>query len=230
MGDSQKSYYQVSFTGTQALLALLVVLGALGLSFFLGARAGFSRAERKPDSGEAAHGTVSPAPAAEPPASSVTAGPSPSPAPGKASASAAAPASAGPIVTQTFEDREAGIPEETAPRSTELKPSGARPSRTEIVGSPAPSREEPKPEAKSAQKPAGFYVQVLSTSSKAEASRWKERLAGKKYKASVSSVESKKGKLFRVRVGPYADKEQAKKVAAKISSEDKRQAWVAPAE
>jgi cell division septation protein DedD len=225
MGDSQKSYYQVSFTGTQALIALLVVLGALGLSFFLGARAGFSGArvpERKPDTGEA-----------ELPASSVTAGPSSSSAPGKPPASAAAPpagTATGPIVTQTFEDREAGIPEETAPRSTELKPSEAKPSRTEIAGSPAPSREEPKPEAKSAQKPAGFYVQVLSTSSKAEASRWKERLVGKKYKASVSSVESKKGKLFRVRVGPYTDKEQAKKVAAKISSEDKRQAWVAPAE
>ena len=221
MGDSQKSYYQVSFTGTQALVGLLVVLGALGLSFFLGARAGMSgsrEAERNPvaivppQESTAASSLASPA--------SAQATSSPAATPGTATpATGSAGSAPGPIVTQTFEDREAGLPEETAPRSTELKPAESRPSRTEIAGPPsAPA------------KPGGFYVQVLSTSSKAEASRWKDRLAGKKYKASVSSVESKKGKLFRVRVGPYSDKEQAKKVAAKISSEDKRQAWVAPAE
>jgi cell division septation protein DedD len=43
-------------------------------------------------------------------------------------------------------------------------------------------------------------------------------------------VDSKKGKLYRVRVGPYPDREQAKRVAAKISSEEKFSAWVAPAE
>jgi cell division septation protein DedD len=71
-------------------------------------------------------------------------------------------------------------------------------------------------------------VQVLSTSSKAEAVRWKEKLAAKSYRtAAVTAVESKKGKLYRVRTGPYPDRAQAKKAAAKISADFKQQAWVA---
>ncbi len=144
-------------------------------------------------------------------------------------------------MTQTFEDREAGLPEDTAPPSSEIKTSEPSPSRTTIAGSSASSprtqtkpaaapREPAKAEVREAAKPARFYVQVLSTSSRSEAGRWRERLAAKKYKAAVSSVETKKGKLFRVRVGPYTDREQAKRIAAKISTEEKRQAWVAPAE
>lgn len=240
MGESPKSYYQVSFTGTQALVALLVFLGALTFSFFLGAKAGFTRTKA------AAHPAQAAAPAVEPPASSAAEAPpasTSSPGPAPAATASTAASSTAPIVAPTFEDREAGLPEETAPPSSEIRTSETPPSRTVIAGStssppktqtkapPATATHAPaKAETREAAKPARFYVQVLSTSSRSEAGRWKDRLGAKKYKAAVSSVETKKGKLFRVRVGPYADKEQAKKIAAKISSEEKRQAWVAPAE
>jgi cell division septation protein DedD len=69
----------------------------------------------------------------------------------------------------------------------------------------------------------------VSTSSRAEANRWKEKLAARKYRtAAVSSVESSKGKLWRVRIGPYPDRTQANKAAEKITAEFRQKAWVAP--
>lgn len=237
MGDSPKSYYQVSFTGTQALAGILVVLGALALSFFFGAKAGFSRSR------PAETAVAPPASAASAPGETEPLKPPP-----PASAPALPSPASGPIVAETFEDREAGLPETTkAPPLSEARPATAAPSRTVIAGSgagaeaesprdrsstaPPPPREaDSRADSKPPARPAGYYVQVLSTSSRAEATRWKDKLAAKKLKSAVSSVETKKGKLYRVRVGPYTDKDQARKVAAKISSEEKRQAWVAPAQ
>ena len=254
MAEGKKTYYQVSFTGGQALAAVISVILALGLAFFFGAKAGF---ERTPDAeGGAAPRPVPVAPAPAAGETTVAAG-TVSP------ATSSATASSSPVPTSTaaaieeapvFEDREAGPAQ--APRSSSIGPAPSTgPSRTEIAGgpgTPAPkAAAAPPPPAASASKaeapkkapaehsepspakapPArgGFYVQVLSTSSKPEAARWKEKLAAKSYRtAAVTSVDSKKGKLYRVRTGPYPDKAQAKKAAAKISAEFKQKAWVAP--
>jgi DedD protein len=233
----RKSYYQVSFTAGQGLAALLVMLAGLAVSFFLGVRAGFVKAGPEPPA-------VSAAPSESPAesASSVSAAQSSSPAPSATPAPVARTSTppreiAGPpapVVTETFEDREASSAE-SSPEKPAVPPAGssAAPSRTEIAGpsSPAAARPAEKPAVlPRSGKTGGFFVQVISTASKAEAARVKSRLSARKYKASVSPVDSKKGKLYRVRVGPYPDREQAKKVAAKISSEEKFSAWVAPAE
>ena len=239
MADGKKTYYQVSFTSTQALAAVVIVLAALGVSFFLGAKAGFEK------SGETEIATARPGPAV-PPAATTEAPPTvastastttpsapPVTSPAPASSAAAAPATEEAPV---FEDREAGVPE---------SPAGAGPSRTVIAGggtatgahpaapprTAAPGNGAP-PAAETGKTPAaakgGFYVQVISTSSKSEAVRWKEKLAAKSYRtAAVSTVESKKGMLYRVRTGPYPDHAQAKKAAARISTEFKQKAWVA---
>jgi hypothetical protein len=214
MGEAPKSYYQVSFTGTQALIALFVLLTGLAVSFYLGARAGFS-------------GTRAAAPprVSSPPAAPVPAPVPAPPVPPTAASASAASASPAPVVAESFEDREAGVSEESA---------AGPPSRTELASGSATAAPSPKSPAKVESAPPAkapaFYVQVLSTHSKSEAVRWKERLAGKKYRAAVSAVDSSKGRMYRVRVGPYADRDQAKKAAAKISAEEKHAAWVAPAE
>jgi cell division septation protein DedD len=243
----------VSFTGGQALAAVISVILALGLAFFFGAKAGF---ERGPDTEAVA--APRPVPAASAPASgesTSTVGTVPPATPSSSSAAAAAaPPAAGAVEeAPVFEDREAGSAE--APKSATIGPAPSTgPSRTEIAGVPAgaapkasappapapsaskteaqkkPPAEHPETSpAKAAPGKGGYYVQVLSTSSKPEAARWKERLAAKSYRtAAVTSVDSKKGKLYRVRTGPYADRAQAKKAAAKISAEFKQKAWVAP--
>ncbi len=251
---AKKSYYQVSFTGVQALVGLVGLLAALALAFFLGAKAGFekSTAAAQPSvvpPGES-ESTVSAPPA--PTSTTISIPPGTKPSPASASAAAApAGAPAAPVPPQeapVFEDREAGVPPEQAPSRTEIAGEPARPaaapgpksSPNAAAASPekpaarAPARKAAAGAAKaspaSPRAGAGFYVQVISTTSKPEATRWREKLSSKKYKAALSAVDSSKGKMYRVRLGPYADKEQAKKLAARISAEFHRTAWVAPAQ
>jgi cell division septation protein DedD len=252
MAEGKKTYYQVSFTGGQALAAVIAVILALGVAFFFGAKAGF---ERLSDT-ETAPGLrdVRAVPAPESPAESpATAASTPAAtlsAPPTTSAAAASSTEEAPI----FEDREAA-PAEASGKTPTIGPAPTTgPSRTEIAGAPAapvpkasapptgstggarPAEEkktaaagtESAPKATPAPARGEYYVQVLSTSSKAEAARWKEKLAAKSYRtAAVTTVDSKKGKLYRVRTGPYPDRVQAKKAAAKISADFKQKAWVA---
>jgi DedD protein len=236
MPEGKKAYYQVSFTGGQALAAVVVMIAALGTAFFLGSKAAFEKG-----------GEPEPVPAR--PAASVSAPPSAAPAPSETSTTPAPEGSTASEEAPVFEDREAGV--EPPKPSAGGAPSSA-PSRTELPGavssgagagketSPAHSAPaaHPIPAAATPAKPpaekpsparSGYFVQIVSTSSKNEANRWKEKLVAKKYRtAAVSSVDSKKGTLWRVRVGPYADKDLAKKAAAKITAEFNQKAWVAP--
>jgi hypothetical protein len=209
----RKSYYQISFTANQALAGLLVLILALAASFFFGARAGF---ERAPAPAPRAAFAAAATPAAVP-AASVTAAPS------------APPPPSAPIEAPAFEDREAGLgdgpPPAASPSRTVIAGrTGTEPPRSSIPSRPAP-RTAPAPAG-----PGAFYVQVLSTSSHTEAVRWQERLAARKFHATVSSVAARRGRMYRVRLGPFRDKERAKDVAERVSSEFHRDAWVAPAE
>jgi cell division protein FtsN len=244
---ANRSYYQVSFTGVQALVGLVALLAALALAFFLGAKAGFEKSTSAGAQPSVVPPGESESPASVPavPTSTTIEGPAPAQsasaaAPGTAAATSSAPAP--PLAPQeapVFEDREAGVGAEQAPSRTEI---AGETSRTPAAPSPkappktpprraAAEKEETSPAAAAAAKTAsGYYVQILSTTSKSEATRWKERLSAKKYRPALSAVDSSKGKMYRVRLGPYADKEQAKKLAAKISAEFHREAWVARAQ
>ena len=236
--DNKKTHYQVSFTGAQALVGLVGLLAALAVAFFLGAKAGF---EKSASAGAPSASVVPPgesdtsASSPAPPTSTTI---EPVPAAKSTSLPAAASASTGLVPPQeapVFEDREAGMPGEKAPSRTEIAGEAVRTSSAAPAASGAPEKPSP-PTAKeeppsSAAKPAvGFFVQIVSTTSKAEATRWREKLTAKKYRAALSAVDSSNGKMYRVRLGPYPDKEQAKKLAAKISTEFHKAAWVAPAQ
>jgi cell division septation protein DedD len=229
---------------------VIAVILALGVAFFFGAKAGFERlsdTETAPGLRDVravpapASPAESPTTTAAAPAATLSASPT-------TSAAAASSTEEAPI----FEDREAA-PAEASGKTPTIGPAPTTgPSRTEIAG--APAGPAPKPSApptsstggarpaeekkaatagsesasKAAPAKGEYYVQVLSTSSKAEAARWKEKLAEKSYRtAAVTTVDSKKGKLYRVRTGPYPDRAQAKKAAAKISADFKQKAWVA---
>ena len=251
MAEGKKTYYQVSFTGGQALAAVIAVILALGVAFFFGAKAGFERlsdteAAPGPRDVRAVPAPVSPAenPATTAAAPAATLSPAPA-----TSATAGVSTEEAPV----FEDREAAPAGASGAPTIGPAPTTG-PSRTEIAGAPAanapkasapptsppggarPAEEKKgaaagsEPASKTGPAPAKgeYYVQVLSTSSRAEAARWKEKLAAKSYRtAAVTTIDSKKGKLYRVRTGPYADRAQAKKAAAKISADFKQKAWVA---
>lgn len=99
-------------------------------------------------------------------------------------------------------------PAETKPvesKATETKPAESRPVETK-----AAKNETPK--AKEAAKTAGAYViQVAALSDAAKAKEMQAKIAGGGLKAYTEVVQTAKGPVTRVRVGPYASREAAEK-------------------
>lgn len=79
---------------------------------------------------------------------------------------------------------------------------------------PEPKKAEAKPAAKTTLAPdaKGFYVQVLATSSERNADKLVKELAAKGYAAYKAPLNRKAGTLWRVRVGNFATREEARGV------------------
>lgn len=96
---------------------------------------------------------------------------------------------------------------EPAPKAEAAKPAPAPAAR------PEPKKAEEKPAKKSsATDGKGFYVQVLATSSERNAEKLVKELSAKGYPAYKVSVSQKAGTLWRVRVGNYATRDEARGV------------------
>lgn len=96
---------------------------------------------------------------------------------------------------------------ETEPKAEAAKPAPAPAAR------PEPKKAEEKPAKKSsATDGKGFYVQVLATSSERNAEKLVRELSAKGYPAYKVSVSQKAGTLWRVRVGNYATRDEARGV------------------
>jgi DedD protein len=76
------------------------------------------------------------------------------------------------------------------------------------------SAEEDKPQAK--EKPRKYLLQVAAVNSKAKADDLKSRLKESGIKAYSEKVSTKDGDRFRVRVGPFASREEAEKMQARV--------------
>ena len=206
-----RTHYQVSFTSRQAVLLFVLLLGSLAGAYFLGIATGISGRPQ----GEPAQPTPAPSPVAaaavDTPASgssrsALPAAPAPRP---ETRPTASTVASAREPTTgegiQFFEDR----PEEPTPATSTAGP-------TKRVAAAAPG-------------PSGFWVQVLSTSSESEAKSRRARFAARGYQVSVSPVQSAKGPmLYRVRIGPYASREEASTAAGEIARKEKVSPWIVP--
>lgn len=64
-----------------------------------------------------------------------------------------------------------------------------------------------------------FYVQVAALTSAAKAAEYAQKLSQRGYPVGVGSAPSKAGELHVVRVGPYATRADAERMAAKLRSE-----------
>lgn len=96
---------------------------------------------------------------------------------------------------------------EPAPKAEAAKPAPAPAAR------PEPKKAEEKPAKKSsATDGKGFYVQVLATSSERNAEKLVRELSAKGYPAYKVSVSQKAGTFWRVRVGNYATRDEARGV------------------
>lgn len=220
-------HYQVSVTGRQAAAFFLVLLGALGLSFFFGMKTG-AAAKRGPDpiSALTAQSDI-PVPAAE----SAGEGPRATPVPTEAPIGFGAPTKSEPPAKPEPAAKSEPQPEEPKPVVKELRP--------EPTAAPAPKAESPKaapakaeaPKPTAAAAPAAeegpVWVQVLVTKSAQKADSLAKKLKADGFKPDVSLVPGKEG-LFRVRVGPYADRAKAEAGAKKVEKLEKLETTIVP--
>lgn len=237
--SESRTHYQISLTAGQAVGLFVGLLAALGLAFFFGLMAGSAgrsegRAAAAPEKDETS-AAARPAPnaAADAPPPVETGVPSSASSNGpRASATAVASAEPTPPATiRTFED---SADEEAA--------ESPRPgSRTSIAGAPAPGASaaapaSPAPKAAPAGASAhaapagdGIWIQAASLSSHDEANALGARLSRHGYHAVVLTGAGPKGKVYRVRVGPYRTEGEASHAVARLSRQEKiREPWVVP--
>jgi cell division septation protein DedD len=123
------------------------------------------------------------------------------------------------------------------------------PERLEDATPPPETLEEPAPEAttastaKAAAEPTagkaptgtaatpeppgnGYAVQVAAVRERSEAETIAHRLAAKGYPSFVTTPGTGAPKVFRVRVGKYADRHEADAVASKLQKEEQFKPWV----
>jgi cell division septation protein DedD len=202
--DEPRTHYQVSFTSRQAVALFVVLVIALAGSYFLGLLTGLSGRQRRALE-TAAAATPSPEPAFPAPvlgvpARGVATRRTPTPRPTEKPTAAATPG------LQLFEDR---------PSSEATRPPAA--AKTAPTKAPVRSGEA-----------SGFWVQVESLSSKDQAETRRRGLAGAGFTAAVVPGSGPKGAVYRVRVGPYATREEADRTAAKLAAKAKVKPWVVP--
>ncbi|HRY45422.1 MAG TPA: SPOR domain-containing protein [Thermoanaerobaculia bacterium] len=197
-------HYQVSVTGRQAAAFFLVLLAALGLSFFFGMKTG-AAAKRGPDA--------------------VTALAAQSDLPVRLEADEGSDASPTPLPTEA----PLGFSSPGPARAKEPAPTPRPEPVVKEEPAPAPVVKELSPEPTAVPKAAPadargeegpFWVQLLGTSSAEKADALAKRLKADGFRPDVSLVPGKKG-LFRVRIGPYPDRARAEAAMKKAVAAEK---------
>jgi len=219
-GDPHEpSYYEVALTNRQVLAAFVVLLSCMLIAFFSGIWIGRGGAEGRP----APQVAGVEADAGEVPLEEFRffsedrkAVPVPAPAPTRA------PERRERIEPQPgqslAEDVGAPDPVSAAPAPV---PATATPRPTAAPPTPPPAR----PTAAPAAAPAGaFYVQVFSSGLEERAKRFQEEVGRLGHPAFISKVTRDGREIFRVRVGPFATREQGQPVLDKIRQRINREA------
>jgi cell division septation protein DedD len=219
-----RTHYQISLTARQAVGAFLALLLSLAVAFFFGLMAGSSgRDGPVSESGEVASGSLpgdSEATDAMPPietavpTAAVPSGPLGSRtelAPGSVRATPAPVEPTPPATLHPFED---GTAEESSPVASASGGKG-----------PAAARPVENPAGKASK----FWVQVASLSSRDEAGALSGRLARRGFRSQILTAAGPKGKgrVYRVRVGPYGSEDDANRAAAKLTKQENvKSPWV----
>jgi cell division septation protein DedD len=232
--DEPRTHYQISLTARQAVGLFAGLLLALGVAFALGLVAGMSgRGPVAAGEGVAPDGAAGPAAVRTPPAASEviplvetgvplpsSSGPSRTElAPGIATPVPAEPTT--PATLQAFED---GTAEDAAASSN---PASARaaPAPGAVAGKPVPSSKTVAALPSSGR----IFIQAASLQSREEANSLSARLSKHGFHTVILAVSGPKGKVFRVRVGPYRTDDEASRAVARLAKQEKiREPWIVP--
>jgi cell division septation protein DedD len=222
------THYQISLTARQAVGAFAGLLVALGLAFFFGLMAGYAGRDRpEPAREPAASDAARSAPASEAPPP-VETGVAPRDGAKADLAASNTPPPAEPTAPATLHPFEDAAEEEGA-----SAPSSSA-SRTTIAGAPVeaapPKPSKPATASRSGAAAPGdrVWVQAASLSSRDEANALGARLSKRGFHAVVLAGSGPKGKIYRVRVGPYRSEEEASHAVTKLRQEKIREPWIVP--
>jgi DedD protein len=205
-----RTHYQVSFTSKQAVLLFAGVLVALAVAYLLGVATGLAGRE-----------------------------------PAETSAAAAIPVPSRTAVAalrETLAKRAASVvPTAVASTAARASPTVVAAAAREPTAAPtlqffeegpeepsAATREPGKKAAASEKASGGFWVQVLSTTSRREADSRRALLAKRGQHATVSTTRGEKGDVYRVRVGPFATREEASRASEQLAPGEKVKPWIVP--
>jgi len=222
-----RTHYQISVTARQAVGIFLTLLVSLAVAFFFGLMAGSSGrgpavavpvdTASGPLQGDSEATDAMPSIETAVPTAAVPAGPLGSRtelAPGSLQAT---PLPSEPTIPATLHPFEDGTAEETSPVAS------ASEGRGPAAGKPA---------AKPSESTAGtFWVQVASLSSREDAGALSSRLARRGFRSQILTAAGPKGKgrVYRVRVGPYRSEDDANRAAAKLTKQENvKSPWVVP--
>jgi cell division protein FtsN len=216
-----RTHYQISVTSRQAVGLFAGLLVALGVAYFLGLLTGLSRRGAAPPADEPQ------AEAAARPASPAKSAPAAAPSDGLPAVETAVPTAA--IASSAVRAAVTAPPAEPTPPATlqsfddGSSEEGSAPLVDATGGKAAPP----------AAKPAAgrYWVQVASLTSKKEAGSLSGRLSKRGYRSQVLSADGPhgKGRVYRVRVGPYGSEDEAGRAAGKLNKQERiASPWVVP--
>ena len=227
--DEPRTHYQISLTARQAVGIFAGLLLALCVAFFLGLMAGASGRSAAPTEEAAAPPAAEkPTPVSEAvplvetgvPTSAGSAGSRTELAASNATPIPAEPTT--PATLQTFED---GASEDAAAPAPSGGAARAVPAPSAAAKAPAAAPKVRGPAPASGR----IWVQAASLQSREEANALSARLSKHGYHVAVLTASGAKGKVYRVRVGPYRTDDEAARAVARLAKQEKiREPWVVP--
>jgi cell division septation protein DedD len=248
----EPSYYEIALTNRQVVVAFVILLACLLAAFFSGVWIGRGGVDLHRD--QMVRATPPPTSPTSPAEGrtleelkffadrpnkkggkheekpvEVASAPTPSIPEEKPAPAAAVPAPATPSTLQQDlgQGRVRRTPPTLAP-ATEA-PAAGEPARPEPV-KPRPSaaeRTSPKSDAPSPQPGAGSVViQVFASADQAEANRVRDRLGKGGQTAFLSPITVDGRTMYRVRIGPFANRPKAQKVAEQVRKSFKLDTWL----
>ena len=229
MSDSyERSYYEIALTNSQVLSALAVLLLCL-LGAFVGGM-------------WVARGTAVAAPAGEVSEEPAAEAESEAEAAGEIDFFGQSPRESTDRSQQAERPRQTVTPVQVAADEPPAQRSEPVQTLRQPAPRPAPERRaaptrpspEPAQPATAAAASAGedqqlaslFVIQVLSSNDQGQAAKTMARLQESGYRAFISPTEVEGRRMYRVRVGPYADREQAESAEEKIKRQFRLDTWI----
>jgi len=208
----EKSYYEIQLDNKQLILVFLAALTLCVLIFVLGVMVGKGQKEAEMAAMARSEGT----PVKTEPDPNVPEQPKETVTPAPKSEKAGKTSKTGTLSNPAQGDGFYGLDQ------SEESQKGLEPKKEPVTAKP----ETKVPEVSQQPVSTLFTVQLMATESKSKAQEQVRVLKARGYNPFMSVKETKKGNVYKVRVGKYSDTAAAKEMAARLKQNLKLEPWV----